>query len=47
MTAKSARVRVDRLGYEVVRQLAGLGHTVIFGARDPENGEAAARSTMG
>jgi NAD(P)-dependent dehydrogenase (short-subunit alcohol dehydrogenase family) len=32
------------IGYEVVRQLAGLGHTVILGARDPEKGQAAARA---
>jgi NAD(P)-dependent dehydrogenase (short-subunit alcohol dehydrogenase family) len=32
------------IGYEVVRQLARLGHTVILGARDPEKGQAAARA---
>ena len=32
------------IGYEIVRQLAGLGHTVILGARDPQKGEAAARA---
>ena len=32
------------IGYEVVRQLAGLSHTVILGARDPEKGQAAARA---
>jgi NAD(P)-dependent dehydrogenase (short-subunit alcohol dehydrogenase family) len=31
------------IGYEVVRQLAGLGHTVILGARDLAKGQAAAR----
>jgi NAD(P)-dependent dehydrogenase (short-subunit alcohol dehydrogenase family) len=30
------------LGYETARRLAGLGHTVILGARDPRRGEAAA-----
>jgi NAD(P)-dependent dehydrogenase (short-subunit alcohol dehydrogenase family) len=30
------------LGYETARRLAGLGHTVILGARDPQRGEAAA-----
>lgn len=32
------------LGYEVVRQLAGLGHTVILGARDLKKGQAAMRA---
>lgn len=32
------------IGYEVVRQLAALGHTVILGARDPKKGQAAARA---
>lgn len=32
------------IGYEIVRQLAGLGYTAILGARDPEKGEAAARA---
>ena len=30
------------LGYETARRLAGLGHHVIIGARDPERGQAAA-----
>jgi NAD(P)-dependent dehydrogenase (short-subunit alcohol dehydrogenase family) len=30
------------LGYETARRLAGLGHTVILGARDPRRGAAAA-----
>jgi NAD(P)-dependent dehydrogenase (short-subunit alcohol dehydrogenase family) len=30
------------LGYETARRLAGLGHTVILGARDAERGAAAA-----
>src|SRR5579863_2648044 len=30
------------LGYETARRLAGLGHTVILGARDKQRGEAAA-----
>jgi NAD(P)-dependent dehydrogenase (short-subunit alcohol dehydrogenase family) len=30
------------LGYETARRLAGLGHQVIIGARDPERGQAAA-----
>jgi NAD(P)-dependent dehydrogenase (short-subunit alcohol dehydrogenase family) len=29
------------IGYEVVRQLAGLGHTVILGARDLKKGQTA------
>jgi NAD(P)-dependent dehydrogenase (short-subunit alcohol dehydrogenase family) len=32
------------IGYEVVRQLAALGHTVILGSRDLAKGEAAARA---
>jgi NAD(P)-dependent dehydrogenase (short-subunit alcohol dehydrogenase family) len=32
------------LGLEVVRRLAGLGATVVLGARDPEKGAQAARS---
>ena len=32
------------IGYETVRQLAGLGHTVWFGARDAERGQAAERA---
>ena len=32
------------IGYEIVRQLARLGHTVILGARDPEKGQAAERA---
>jgi NAD(P)-dependent dehydrogenase (short-subunit alcohol dehydrogenase family) len=31
------------LGYEVVRQLAALGHTVILGARNSKKGQAATR----
>jgi len=31
------------LGHETARRLAGLGHTVLLGARDPEAGAAAAR----
>ena len=30
------------LGYETARRLAGLGHTVLAGARDPERGARAA-----
>jgi NAD(P)-dependent dehydrogenase (short-subunit alcohol dehydrogenase family) len=30
--------------YEVVRQLAELGHTVILGARNPKKGQAAAQA---
>ncbi|HTQ24226.1 MAG TPA: SDR family NAD(P)-dependent oxidoreductase [Candidatus Binataceae bacterium] len=32
------------IGFEVVRQLAALGHTVILGSRDLAKGEAAARA---
>jgi NAD(P)-dependent dehydrogenase (short-subunit alcohol dehydrogenase family) len=32
------------IGFEVVRQLAALGHTVILGSRDLGKGEAAARA---
>jgi NAD(P)-dependent dehydrogenase (short-subunit alcohol dehydrogenase family) len=32
------------IGFEVVRQLAALGHTVILGSRDLAKGEAAART---
>lgn len=32
------------IGFEVVRQLAAIGHTVILGSRDAAQGEAAART---
>jgi len=35
------------IGFEVVRQLAALGHTVILGSRDLAKGEAAARASGG
>ena len=35
------------IGFEVARQLAQQGMTVIVGARDPEKGEAAARQMTG
>jgi NAD(P)-dependent dehydrogenase (short-subunit alcohol dehydrogenase family) len=34
------------IGFEVCRQLAGLGMTVILGARDPAKGDAAARALV-
>jgi NAD(P)-dependent dehydrogenase (short-subunit alcohol dehydrogenase family) len=32
------------IGFEVVRQLAAIGHTVILGSRDPAKGETAAQA---
>jgi NAD(P)-dependent dehydrogenase (short-subunit alcohol dehydrogenase family) len=35
------------LGYETARQLAGLGWTILLGARDPERGQNAAAALQG